>query len=161
MNTNLTQSQLRHYHEQGFLVCPDFLNPPELEEWRTTLAEALARVSDRPWQLVVAGDGRAVLAIDEFGGEGGEDLGVDLEPGEVDDGHLELVADGAGDLGAGDHPEADEDAVEAFTGGALLAECGLELRAGDHPAFDEQHPDAHSSLLRRGRWRRSGRFPRR
>lgn len=41
MNTNLTPDQLHRYHEQGFLICPDFLDPTELEEWKASLAEAL------------------------------------------------------------------------------------------------------------------------
>ncbi len=41
MNTQIDQSQIDFYQENGFLVIEDFLNNEELEYWRTVIAEAI------------------------------------------------------------------------------------------------------------------------
>lgn len=43
MNTDLTQSQIEHYREQGFVVIDDFLTQDELETWREAVDEAVAQ----------------------------------------------------------------------------------------------------------------------
>jgi phytanoyl-CoA hydroxylase len=52
MNNNLTRDQIVFYRENGFLLIKDFLDPSELEAWRSAVAEATAarttRLPDRP-----------------------------------------------------------------------------------------------------------------
>jgi phytanoyl-CoA hydroxylase len=41
MNSELTESQIGFYQENGYVVIEDFLSPEELEIWRTAVTEAL------------------------------------------------------------------------------------------------------------------------
>lgn len=59
MNTALTQTQIREYQENGFVVIEDFLTPDELEHWRQAVGEAVnsrgstklaGREKDAKWQ---------------------------------------------------------------------------------------------------------------
>ena len=43
MNVDLTEDQISDYRERGYLLIPDLLDTGELEHWRKTTAEALAR----------------------------------------------------------------------------------------------------------------------
>lgn len=54
MNTSLSPEQRAFYRENGFLIVENFLTPEELEQWRKTLADALAarennRLPDGRW----------------------------------------------------------------------------------------------------------------
>jgi phytanoyl-CoA hydroxylase len=42
MNTEITQSQVEFYQENGYVIIEDFLTPSELEEWRFCVTEAVA-----------------------------------------------------------------------------------------------------------------------
>jgi phytanoyl-CoA hydroxylase len=52
MNTELTQTQIDSYQENGFIVIEDFLTDDELTEWREAVDEAVAARGGRklPWQ---------------------------------------------------------------------------------------------------------------
>jgi len=41
MNHHLTEEQIRHYRENGFVVIDNFLSPEELEDWRANVMEAV------------------------------------------------------------------------------------------------------------------------
>ncbi len=41
MNTQLSEEQIRYYRENGFIVIDDFLSAAELEDWRTTIMNAV------------------------------------------------------------------------------------------------------------------------
>ncbi len=41
MQTAVTEKQIEHYRQQGFLVLPGFLDPAELEHWRQVTGEAV------------------------------------------------------------------------------------------------------------------------
>lgn len=47
MNTTLTETQIKQYHEDGFIVIENFLNSDELETWRKYVDEAVAQREDR------------------------------------------------------------------------------------------------------------------
>jgi ectoine hydroxylase-related dioxygenase (phytanoyl-CoA dioxygenase family) len=47
MKTDLTPDQIAFYHENGFLVIPDFLTAEELAAWRQSVDEAVACREDR------------------------------------------------------------------------------------------------------------------
>src|SRR5579859_3533607 len=47
MKTTLTSDQIDTYHQDGFLVIPDFLSDEELATWRQTVGDAVARREDR------------------------------------------------------------------------------------------------------------------
>jgi ectoine hydroxylase-related dioxygenase (phytanoyl-CoA dioxygenase family) len=46
MKTELTQSQIDFYRDNGFVVIEGFLTPPELETWRAAVDEAVAARKD-------------------------------------------------------------------------------------------------------------------
>ncbi len=41
MKNQLTEEQIAFYQENGYIVIEDFLNPEELESWRTIVFEAV------------------------------------------------------------------------------------------------------------------------
>jgi phytanoyl-CoA hydroxylase len=43
MRSSFTDIEIDHYRTNGFLAVPDFLAPEELEQWRETVTEAVAR----------------------------------------------------------------------------------------------------------------------
>ena len=47
MHTQLTQAQIDHYHQNGFVVIEDFLTPQELAIWRQYVDEAVQQREDR------------------------------------------------------------------------------------------------------------------
>jgi len=47
MNTEINQSQVEFYQENGYVIISDFLNPEELEEWRSSVSEAVAERKDQ------------------------------------------------------------------------------------------------------------------
>ena len=47
MNTEITPSQVEFYQENGYIIIEDFLTPSELEEWRSTITEAVAERKDQ------------------------------------------------------------------------------------------------------------------
>lgn len=65
MNTEITQSQVEFYQGHGYVIIEDFLNPAELEEWRSSVTEA---VVERKGQKI---PGRA--------GKIGEDDGINAD----------------------------------------------------------------------------------
>jgi hypothetical protein len=79
-------------------------------------------------------DRDAVLLVDELGGKLLEDLGFDHHRGDVDDGHMELLADGLEDFLALQVAQPHQNAVETLAGASLLLERGVELIAIDQPA---------------------------
>lgn len=93
--------------------------------------------------VALACDGDAAESVDEFGWKGLQDALGRGDLGKIDDGHSELLAHGGEDSGAVEECEADEDAVEAFAGGALLVERALGVCLGEEPAFDEEGVEPH------------------
>ena len=43
MRSSFTDIEIDRYRTNGFLAVPDFLAPEELEQWRETVTEAVAR----------------------------------------------------------------------------------------------------------------------
>src|SRR5260221_9844791 len=41
MNYELTEEQVRHYRDDGFIVIENFLSPEELEDWRSGVMKAV------------------------------------------------------------------------------------------------------------------------
>jgi phytanoyl-CoA hydroxylase len=55
MRTQVTPEEITNYHENGFVVIPDFLSPEELADWRAAVDEAVARranikLANTDWQ---------------------------------------------------------------------------------------------------------------
>src|SRR5437016_14345796 len=46
VKTELTPQQIRSYRDNGFIVLDDFLSPPELQEWREAVDEAVGARGD-------------------------------------------------------------------------------------------------------------------
>ncbi len=47
MNTTITEAQIEHYQDNGFVVIDNFLTDDELETWRTYVDEAVNQRADR------------------------------------------------------------------------------------------------------------------
>lgn len=47
MNSRITQEQIDHYQNNGFVVVEDFLDPTELEAWRQAVGRAVQERKDR------------------------------------------------------------------------------------------------------------------
>ena len=41
MRSDLTQEEVVHYRDDGFVVLEDFLDPKELDDWRSAFDEAV------------------------------------------------------------------------------------------------------------------------
>ena len=48
MKNNLTEEQIATYRKEGYLIIEDFLDPHELEDWRTKVSEAVQSRTDNP-----------------------------------------------------------------------------------------------------------------
>ena len=48
MKNNLTEEQITTYRKEGYLIIEDFLDPHELEDWRTKVSEAVQSRTDNP-----------------------------------------------------------------------------------------------------------------
>ena len=48
MKNNLTEEQITTYRKEGYLIIEDFLDPHELENWRTKVSEAVQSRTDNP-----------------------------------------------------------------------------------------------------------------
>ena len=48
MKNNLTKEQIATYRKEGYLIIEDFLDPHELEDWRTKVSEAVQSRTDNP-----------------------------------------------------------------------------------------------------------------
>ncbi len=104
----------------------------------------LERVAGRDGESAVASfDGHAVLLVDELRGEGFEHVALDGGRREIDNGHVELIAQRVEHVVGAHEPEPDEDPVETFTTPPLLGDRRVELVARDQAPFFENDTDAH------------------
>ena len=101
------------------------------------------RVGEGDHYLVVAGtDGQRRILSCELLGEKQRDLWLHLGRDEIDERHLVLLGDEAGDVGWRHRPASDEDLAEPLASReALLGEGGLELVFGDDVVPDEECPE--------------------
>ena len=98
-------------------------------------------------RAVGAPDGHAPLLEDELGGEQSQDLFLDLDRVEIDDGQRKLVADHLQHVGALDVPQTDQNMVEPFAGAVLLCDRLVQLLLGDEPALQKYASDAHGVMI--------------
>jgi hypothetical protein len=86
----------------------------------------------------------------EIGGDELGDAGVDLEPGEVDRGHLELAREDLRELGLLNEAELDEVVADAGAALLLLLDCLIELLARDELLAHEEIAESFGSGDRSG-----------
>jgi ectoine hydroxylase-related dioxygenase (phytanoyl-CoA dioxygenase family) len=71
MNTNINNEQIEFYQENGFLILDDFLNENELENWRNTVFNSVAKREGVkiPGKAVKVGEADGINADAEYFGK--------------------------------------------------------------------------------------------